>query len=124
MGKAFAQMQLVAAELDPTLDPFEVAEQYVLRHTLRRATHGLNPQKIFYDFEKARERMSRLMEGVEQIVGARPGSNLQIDFRGTDRLEKAIQQSSKRISLALGLGGAMIAAASIARLLADRTPRR
>jgi ubiquinone biosynthesis protein len=124
MGKAFAQMQLVAAELDPTLDPFEVAEQYVLRHTLRHATHGLNPQKIFYDFEKARERMSRLMEGVEQIVGARPGSNLQIDFRGTDRLEKAIQQSSKRISLALGLGGAMIAAASIARLLADRTPRR
>src|SRR3712207_7291528 len=35
-GKAFAQMQSAAAELDPTLDLFSVAESFVLRNTVRR----------------------------------------------------------------------------------------
>src|SRR5581483_3152058 len=33
-GKAFAQMQMVASELDPTLDPFSVAESFLLRSTV------------------------------------------------------------------------------------------
>ena len=41
-GKAFAQMQLVAADLDPTLDPFAVAGSFVMRHTLGRLTAAVH----------------------------------------------------------------------------------
>jgi ubiquinone biosynthesis protein len=42
-GKAFAQIQLTAAELDPTLDPFSVAGSFVLTQTVKQLTGGLNP---------------------------------------------------------------------------------
>src|SRR5207249_2245230 len=35
-GKALAQMQLATAELDPTLDPFKVAGQFVMKGVLGR----------------------------------------------------------------------------------------
>ena len=43
-GKAFAQMQLAAATLDPGLDPLSVAGSFVLKQTIRQllggVTHG------------------------------------------------------------------------------------
>jgi ubiquinone biosynthesis protein len=120
-GKAFSQMQLAAAELDPTLDPFKVAESYILRSTLRRAASYLDPQTIMYEAQKARVRMSRVVEALEGAVGARPGSNLQVNFRGTERLEDTIVQASRQLSLALSASGALAVTAMTAN--SERTPR-
>jgi predicted unusual protein kinase regulating ubiquinone biosynthesis (AarF/ABC1/UbiB family) len=110
-GKAFGQMQMAAAGLDPDLDLFSVAESFVLRNTLQQLVGGLDPKKIFYETQKARVRLVRLLEAVEGAVGARPGARLQIDFRGTEPLEDTIDRASRRLSLALGVGGALVATA-------------
>jgi ubiquinone biosynthesis protein len=121
MGKAFGQMQMAAAELDPDLDLFSVAESFVLRNTLRQLAGGLDPKKIFYETQKARVRLVRLLEAIEGAVGARPGARLQVDFRGTEPLEETIDRASRRLSLALGLGGTLVAAAVAAN--SERAPR-
>jgi predicted unusual protein kinase regulating ubiquinone biosynthesis (AarF/ABC1/UbiB family) len=121
MGKAFAQMQLVAAELDPTLDPFAVAESFMLRNTLRQVRENIDPKKLFYDLQKAKLRVSRLLEAAESVVGARPGSSLQVQLHGTDQLETAIAQLSRRLSLAVGLSGAVIGTVMAAN--SERAPR-
>jgi ubiquinone biosynthesis protein len=120
-SKAFSQMQLAAAELDPTLDPFKVAESYILRSTIRRAVSYLDPQTLMYEAQKARVRVSRVVEALEGAVGARPGSNLQVNFRGTERLEDTIVQASRQLSLALSASGALAVTAMTAN--SERTPR-
>ena len=120
-GKAFAQMQSAAAELDPALDLFSVAESFVLRNTVRQLAGGLDPKKIFYETQKARVRLVRLLEAIEGSVGARPGARLQVDFRGTESLEETIATASRRLSFALGLGGALVGAAMTAD--PERAPR-
>ena len=121
MGKAFGQMQMAAAELDPNLDLFSVAESFVLRNTLRQLAGSLDPKHVFYETQKAKVRVVRLLEAFEGAVGARPGARLQVDFRGTESLEETIDRASRRLSLALGLGGMLVATA----LTADpsRAPR-
>jgi ubiquinone biosynthesis protein len=121
MGKAFGQMQMAAAELDPTLDPFSVAETFVLRNTLRQLAGSLDPKKVFYETQKMRIRLVRLLEAVEGSVGARPGAKLQVDFWGTEPLEESITRASRRLSFALALGGALVGAAMTAD--AERVPR-
>jgi ubiquinone biosynthesis protein len=121
MGKAFGQMQMAAAELDPDLDLFSVAESFVLRNTLRQLAGGLDPKKVFYETQKARVRLVRLLEAIEGAVGARPGARLQVDFRGTEPLEETIDRASRRLSFALGLGGALVGAALTAN--SERAPR-
>jgi ubiquinone biosynthesis protein len=121
MGKAFGQMQMAAAELDPALDLFSVAESFVLRNTLRQLAGGLDPKKVFYETQKARVRLVRLLEAIEGAVGARPGARLQVNFRGTEPLEETIDRASRRLSLALGLGGTLVAAAVTAN--SKRAPR-
>ena len=121
MGKAFAQMQLVAADLDPTLDPFSVAESFILRNTLRQVRQNIDPKSLFYELQKARLRITRLMEAVEGTAGARPGSSLQVQLHGTDQIESAIGQLSRRLSLALGLTGAAIGTVMAAN--SERAPR-
>jgi ubiquinone biosynthesis protein len=110
-GKAFAQMQSAATELDPTLDLFAVAESFVMRNTLRQLAGGLEPKKVFYETQKARVRLVRLLEAIEGAVGARPGARLQVDFRGAEPLEESITRASRRLSLALGLCSALVGAA-------------
>ena len=113
-GKAFAQMQLVAGQLDPTLDPFAVASAYVLKSTLRQIAGGLSPQKLFYGAHKARLRLFRTLEALEGAVGARPGAQLQVRFRGTEGLEATVAQAGRRVSIGLGVCGALIGAAATA----------
>jgi ubiquinone biosynthesis protein len=120
MGKAFDQMQM-AAELDPTLDPFSVAETFVLPNTLRQLAGSFDPKKVFCETQKMRIRLVRLLEAVEGSVGAMPGARLQVDFRGTEPLEEPITRASRRLSFALGLGGALVGAAVAAD--AERVPR-
>jgi ubiquinone biosynthesis protein len=110
-GKAFAQMQSAAAELDPNLDLFAVAESFVMRNTLRQLAGGLEPKKFFYETQKVRVRLARLLKAIEGVVGPRPGTRLQVDFRGTEPLEVSITQASRRLSLALGLCSAFVGAA-------------
>jgi predicted unusual protein kinase regulating ubiquinone biosynthesis (AarF/ABC1/UbiB family)/nucleotide-binding universal stress UspA family protein len=111
MAKAFAQMQLVAAELDPTLDPFSVAESYVVRTTLRQVAGGLSPQRLFYETQKARLRLLRVLGAIEGLVGARPGTDaqLQVRFQGMEHLDRTIDRASRRLAVAIGLTGALVA---------------
>jgi predicted unusual protein kinase regulating ubiquinone biosynthesis (AarF/ABC1/UbiB family) len=108
-GKALAQMQLVTAELDPTLDPFAVAGQFLMRGQM-------DPQKLFYESQKLRMRAVRFVESMERLTGARPGPKLQVHFRGTERLEHNIWRAGQRLSLAVVAGalwiGTAVAAAS------------
>ena len=60
------------------------------------------------------------LEAIEGALGARPGARLQVDFRGTEPLEEAIDRASRRLSLALGLGGSLVAAAVTAN--SERAP--
>jgi ubiquinone biosynthesis protein len=115
-GKALAQMQLATAELDPTLDPFAVAGQFLMRKFRGEVTGRMDPQKLFYESQKLRMRAVRLVESVERVTGARPGPKLQVNFRGTERLEDTIRRAGRRLSLALVAGalwiGTALAAAS------------
>jgi ubiquinone biosynthesis protein len=107
-------MQSAAAELDPTLDLFAVAESFVMRNTLRQLASDLEPKRLFYEAQKVKVRLVRLLDAIERAVGARPGARLQVDFRGTESLEESINQASWRLSLALGLCSALVGAAMTA----------
>jgi hypothetical protein len=74
---------------------------------------GAQPQRMFYEIEKTRHRVSRMITSLESISGARPGSNLRVDFRSDD-LEKSIARVGRRMSFGFAIGGAMIGAAIIA----------
>jgi ubiquinone biosynthesis protein len=121
MGKAFAQMQLVASDLDPTLDPFSVAQQFVMRSTLRQLRANLDPKQLYFEAQKARLRLTRMLEGLEGVLGARPGASLQVRFGGTERLEEAVDLAGRRLSYAFGMCGALALAAMAANR--ERTPR-
>jgi ubiquinone biosynthesis protein len=108
-GKAFGQMQLAAAELDPTLDPFGVVGSFVLRGVTERVRERSDPYALYYDAQKLRLRLTRLVEAVERVIGARPGSKLQVELRGTTPLEDAIRGAGRRIALAFASGAALVA---------------
>jgi predicted unusual protein kinase regulating ubiquinone biosynthesis (AarF/ABC1/UbiB family) len=112
-GKALAQMQLAASELDPTLDPLSVVDSF-LRRQLTRQVRGLaDPKRLYYDAQKLRARATRLIEGVERIVGARPGERLEVRFRGPE-LERTIQHAARQIALAFVAAGTWTATGATA----------
>ena len=108
-AKAFAQMQLAVVELDPTLDPFAPVSGFMLRALAGRLKEGADPPRLFYEAQKARLRVTRLLEAMEGVTGARPGPKLQIDFRDAGALEETIRTAARRISLGLTAGAALIA---------------
>jgi ubiquinone biosynthesis protein len=110
-GKALAQMQLATAELDPTLDPFSVAGEFLTRGLAEKIRDRVDPKRMFYEFQKARVRFGRLVEAIERLSGSRPGPKLTVNFRGTEGLEDNIRRASRRLSLALTAGGALVASA-------------
>jgi predicted unusual protein kinase regulating ubiquinone biosynthesis (AarF/ABC1/UbiB family) len=110
-GKAFGQMQLAAAELDPSLDPFTVAGSFLFKQVSGGVRELASPRRLFYEGQKLRIRLARLVEGVERVVGARPGPSLQVEFRGTERLERTVEQAGRRVALAVTAGGALLGAA-------------
>jgi ubiquinone biosynthesis protein len=119
-GKALAQMQLAAAQLDPGLDVLSVAGSFILRHTGARVRQALDPKRLFYEAQKLQTRSVRLIEAVERLVGARPGPKLQVQFRGTERLEETVGRASRQLALALTASGALVGAAIAAN---SRTAR-
>jgi hypothetical protein len=72
---------------------------------------SLDPKALVFEAQKIRMRINGVVEGIEGALGARPGKNLQIHFRGTDQLEATIDRASCRLSFAIGLCGALGAAA-------------
>src|SRR5262245_48058878 len=109
-GKAFGQMQLAVAELDPTLDPFSAVGGFMFRGLRERVGGALDPQRAIYEIQKLKVRATRLIEGVERLTGARPGPGLQIELRGSKTLEDAIRKAGRRIAIAFAGGAALLAA--------------
>jgi ubiquinone biosynthesis protein len=110
-GKALAQMQLATAELDPTLDPLSVVGDFMMKGFLGRFRERADPRWLFYEGQKLRTRIVRLMEAVERLAGARPGPKLQVHFRGTEGVESTIRRAGRHVSLAMTGGGALVGAA-------------
>jgi predicted unusual protein kinase regulating ubiquinone biosynthesis (AarF/ABC1/UbiB family)/nucleotide-binding universal stress UspA family protein len=121
IGKAFGQMQLTAAELDPSLDPFSVAGAFFVRQLGSRLRSAINPQALFYEGQKLRVRVDRLLQSFERVVGARPGAGLQVQMPRNDELTGVIDHAGKRI--ALGLTAATAIAGTAVTASADHRSR-
>jgi predicted unusual protein kinase regulating ubiquinone biosynthesis (AarF/ABC1/UbiB family) len=109
-GKAFAQMQLAAARLDPELDPFAVIGDFLRRGFVRRFRRVADPKRVMYEAEKLKTRLERLTDAFERVIGSRPGAKLQVDFRGMEPLERTIRSAGRRMALGMAGGSAAIAA--------------
>jgi predicted unusual protein kinase regulating ubiquinone biosynthesis (AarF/ABC1/UbiB family) len=110
-GKALAQIQHATAELDPDVDVFAVAGRYLARSTFDKMRVFARPQEMLYEGQKLRTRISKLVEALERLVGARPGPNLQVEFRGFEGVEVTVRRASRRLSFALAAAGAFVAMA-------------
>jgi predicted unusual protein kinase regulating ubiquinone biosynthesis (AarF/ABC1/UbiB family) len=116
-GKALAQMQLATAQLDPDLDPFDVAGKYLMREAVKGARSWLDPTKLVYQTRRFQVRFMRVVEAIERLIGARPGEHLAVNFQA-DRLEATVRRAARRIGLALAAGAALVATGLLA--MADR----
>ena len=107
-GKALAQMQLAAAELDPELDPFDVAGSFLMRAVTKDIGSKFDLKAVFYQTQKFRVRAMRVVEAVERLIGARPGQKLEVNFRAST-LETTIRRAGRRLALGLTAGAAILA---------------
>ena len=114
-GKAMAQMQLATAELDPDLDPFEVASSYLFNQVTANVRGRLDLQRLFYDAQKFKVRVTRLIESFERLTGARAGPKLQVGFRA-ERLEATVARTGRLLAFAIIAGAALLGAAMVASL--------
>jgi predicted unusual protein kinase regulating ubiquinone biosynthesis (AarF/ABC1/UbiB family) len=111
IGKAFGQMQLAAAELDPSLDPFSVAGAFYLRQVGSRVRTTANPRRLFYEAQKLGVRAARLLDGLQRLVGAHPATGLQVDLLAREQLTGAITLTGRRIALGLTASTAIVSTA-------------
>src|SRR5919197_1176353 len=109
-GKALAQVQLATADLDPELDPFEVAGKFLMREVLHGMGARFDPKTLFYQSQKAKVRLLRVVEAVERLIGARPRQKLEGNFRAS-KLEDTVPRAGRRLALGLTAGAAMLASA-------------
>jgi ubiquinone biosynthesis protein len=107
-GKALAQMQLATAQLDPDLDPFDVAGKFLMRTVLRGMSTRADPKALFYQAQKFRVRATRVIEAIERLIGARPGQKLEINFRAAP-LEATVRRAGRHLALGLTAGAAILA---------------
>jgi ubiquinone biosynthesis protein len=113
-GKAFGQVQLAIAELDPSLDPFRVVGDFLGRNVRDGLLRQADPQRLFYEGQKLKLRLTRLVEAIERATGARPGPKLQVDFLGSAQIEGAIRRAGRRLALAAVSAAALVASATTA----------
>ena len=107
-GKALAQMQLATAQLDPEIDPFEVAGKFLMRSMFTQMGGKTDPKALFYQAQKFKVRAMRVIEAIERMIGARPGQKLEVNFRAST-LEATIRRAGRRLALALTAGAAVLA---------------
>jgi len=109
-AKALAQMQLAAAELDPEVDPFDVAGRFLMRSVIKGMGAKTDPKALFYQSQRLKVRFMRVVEAIERLIGARPGQKLEVNFRATT-LETTIRRAGRRLALALTAGAAILGTA-------------
>jgi ubiquinone biosynthesis protein len=109
-GKALAQMQLATAELDPELDPFDVAGKFLMRSVLLDMGSKVDPKALFYLTQKFKVRAQRVVEAIERMIGARPGQKLEVNFRAAS-LEDTVRRAGRRLSVGLIAGAALLGTA-------------
>ncbi len=82
IAKAFGQMQLAAAAMDPGIDPFAVAGRFFTRQLTTRVRDMMGPQRFIYGAQKVRLRLYSVLElaGEAQRGAAR--------FRAQGRLQR------------------------------------
>lgn len=119
-AKAMAQMQQTAAELDPELDPFEVAGSFLMRSMTARIRDKIDPKWLFYETQKLRVRITGLVEAFERLTGSRPGPKPQIDFRA-ERLEDVLHVAARRLSLSATAGASLLGAVRLTNV--EGSPR-
>ncbi|SCX19399.1 Predicted unusual protein kinase regulating ubiquinone biosynthesis, AarF/ABC1/UbiB family [Nitrosomonas eutropha] len=107
--KALAQVQLATAELDPALDPYDVAGKYLMRLMAKRMGTAFNPKTLLYQSQKLKVRTLRMIEAVENFVGARPGGpKLVVNFRANS-LEDIVRHTGRRLALGLTAAASILA---------------
>jgi len=109
-AKALAQMQLAASQLDPTVDPFDVAGKFLMRSVMTGMGTKLDPKAIFYQVQRLRVRASRVIEAVERLIGARPGQKLEVNFRAAS-LERTVRRAGRRLAIGLVAASALLGTA-------------
>jgi ubiquinone biosynthesis protein len=112
-AKAMAQMQLAAAQLDPELDPFDVAGKFLMRTVIRQRTSFFDPQTLFYKTQKAKVRIFQVVEAVERLIGARPGQKLEVNFRAAS-LERTVHAAGRRLALGVVAAASLLGTAIVA----------
>jgi len=118
-AKTLAQMQMVAAQLDPDADPFEVAGRYLMRSMLQGMGATTDPKALFYQAQKLRVRALRLFDALERLAGVRPGQRLEVAFR-SESLEATVRRIGRRLALVVAAGFALLASGLTAT--AERSP--
>jgi ubiquinone biosynthesis protein len=107
--KALAQVQLATAELDPALDPYDVAGKFLTRWLVKRMGATLNPKTLVYQAQKFKVRALHVIEAVENLIGARPGGQkLVVNFQATS-LEEMVRRTGRRLALGLTAAACVLA---------------
>jgi predicted unusual protein kinase regulating ubiquinone biosynthesis (AarF/ABC1/UbiB family) len=107
--KALAQVQLATAELDPELDPYDVAGKYLMRLMIKRMGVALNPKTLLFQSQKLKIRTLRIVEAIENLVGVRPGGpKLVVNFQANS-LENIIRHTGPRLALGLTAATSVLA---------------
>ena len=70
----------------------------------------LDPKTLFYQAQRFKVRVERVVEAIERLIGARPGQKLEVNFRAAT-LETTIRRAGRRLALALTAGAAILATA-------------
>jgi ubiquinone biosynthesis protein len=109
-AKALAQMQLAASQLDPTIDPFDVAGKFLMRSVLSGMGTKLDPKTLFYQVQRLKVRALRVVEAVERLIGARPGQKLEVNFRAAT-LEQTVRRAGRRLALGLVAAAGLLGSA-------------
>jgi ubiquinone biosynthesis protein len=109
-AKALAQMQLAASQLDPTVDPFDVAGKFLMRSVLTGMGTKVDPKTLFYQLQRLKVRGLRVIEAVERLIGARPGQKLEVNFRAAT-LEQTVRRAGRRLALGLVAAAGLLGSA-------------
>jgi len=111
-AKALAQMQLAATQLDPEVDPFDVAGRFLMRSVMRGMGAKADPKVLFYQAQRLKVRFQRLVEALERLVGARPGQKLEVNFRAVT-LEQTVRRAGRRLALGLVAAASLLGTAIV-----------
>lgn len=109
-AKTLALMQQVASQLDPDIDPVDVAGRFLMRSLMRKIVAKSDAKTLFYQSRKIKIRAMRFFEALERLVGARAGQKLDVNFRASS-LEETVRRAGRRLALGLTGGFAVLASA-------------